>query len=234
MNQASFARTIARGRAPRRVALVAVGLLGLVPGGAARAERIPLRVPVESQGYERIAWREGVAVFKHRTSNVIKLAAEARFEASPERVERVLLDYRGQIGVIARLSESHIQARGANWLRVYQRLNLPVIDDRDFTLRVDWGKDGETRWITYRALPNAAPPPRDGVVRLLHHEGSWQLQPLDGGRATYTRFMVSMSMGGMVPMWMARSGSAKEMPALFTAVRTMLNRSYERRLACSH
>jgi hypothetical protein len=210
---------------------LAMGALLLVSRGqAGHADRVPLSSPFQQHGYEKISERDGVTVFKHRSASEIRLGAEARLAAAPDDVEAALLDYPGQVGQIKRLSESRVLAYGTRWLRVYQRLNLPVIDDRDFTLQVTWGHDRDVRWIDYRAIP-AGPPPRRGVVRVSLHEGSWQLRPLDGGRATLVRFTVRMDMGGWVPRWMVRGSAAKELPALFGSVRGLLARSPERRVA---
>jgi hypothetical protein len=211
--------------------VLSIGAVLLVSRGQlGHADRIPLSSALEQHGYERISGRDGVSVFKHRAAAEIRLGAEARLEAPPDDVQAALLDYPGQVGQIKRLSESRVLAYGSRWLRVYQRLNLPVIDDRDFTLQVTWGRDREVRWIDYRAVP-AGPPARRGVVRVSLHEGSWQLRPLDGGRATFVRFMVRMDMGGWVPRWMVRGSSAKELPALFGSVRGLLARAPERRVA---
>ena len=145
---------------------------------------------------------------------------------------QALLDYRGQVGKIARLSESKVLSRSGNSLLVYQRLNLPVISDRDFNLKVSWWRDGDTTWVAYRAIKRGLPP-RDGVVRVSHHLGSWQLRPINNGRQTLVRFQVSIDLAGWLPRWMARSGSGKEVPELFVAIGDMIRRSTYRSERCS-
>ena len=139
-------------------------------------------------------------------------------------VGEALLDYRGQIGVIKRLTESRILAQGKGWLRVYQRLNLPVIDDRDYTLDVRWWREKEVLVIHFKTTSVGSPGEQKGAVRVPYHEGSWQLRPLDGGRATQARFMTTIDMGGLLPKWLARSGSGKEVPKVLASVNTMVER----------
>jgi len=197
--------------------LVPLGL-ALLPGPA---ERTPLSVPLPSAGFERIRVAGGVTVYKDPHSDIIRLAAESRFPAPPERVLQALLDYRRQVGTIARLSEARVLVRGRGWLEVYQRLNLPVISDRDFTLLVRWGEEPQSglTWVAYHAeSARAGPRERSGVVRVTHHAGSWQLVPVEGGRATFVRFQVSIDLGGWLPKWMARSGAGREVPELFAAL----------------
>ena len=98
---------------------------------------------------------------------------------------------------------------------MYQRLNLPVISDRDFTLVVHWGHEPGTQWVTFDAASAQGPPPRRGIVRVTEHSGSWQLVPVEGGRATFVRFQSRIDFSGSVPRWMVRGGAAKELPNLF-------------------
>ncbi|MBK6847197.1 MAG: hypothetical protein IPG96_06520 [Proteobacteria bacterium] len=193
-------------------------------GPRARAERIPLNVSLSAAGFEQIREQDGVRVYKHATSDIIRLGAEGRFAAPPDQVLAALLDYPGHVGVIKRVSESRVLQRGADWLLVYQHLNLPVISDRDFTLRVRSGHTGDLRWIEYNAAPQLGPPARSGIVRVTTHHGSWQLRPIEGGRATFARMQTTIDLGGLLPKWLARSGSGKEVPQLFFALRRLLPR----------
>ena len=200
----------------------------------ARAERVPLPVPFTDRGFERIAHRKGVAVYKHKSSSVIKLGADARLSASPREVRRALINYEGQVGVIDRLSEVKVLSRSAKSLRVYQRLNLPVISDRDFNLEVTWWQQGEITHVAYKALPaRQGRKPRAGVVRVTHHYGSWQLRPVNGGRQTHVRFQVAIDLAGWLPKWMAKASSGKEVPDLFVSIDQIIKRSRYRSETCT-
>src|SRR5579862_8411803 len=83
------------------------------------------------------------------------------------------------------LKVNRILARGDGFLDVYQRLDLPVIDDRDFTLHVTWGDDAGVGWMRFATANERGPAPHAGVVRVSQHEGSWRLEPLEGGAATH-------------------------------------------------
>ena len=76
--------------------------LALVPLAhrEARAERVPLTVKLPDKGFEQIARKKGVVVYKHKESDIIRLGAEGRMPASPEEVRAVLLDYEAQRGRI--------------------------------------------------------------------------------------------------------------------------------------
>jgi hypothetical protein len=108
-------------------------------------------------------------------------------------------------------------------LDVYQRLHLPMLDDRDYTMHVTWTRAGDGRQIRFRTINDRCPgPPDKGVVRLAVHEGSWELHPASGGQRTHAVYRFRMELGGHLPMWMARGRAAKDVPALFEAIRNQV------------
>jgi START domain-containing protein len=114
---------------------------------------------------------------------------------------------------MARVAEARILDRGTSSLRVYERLSLPMIDDRDFTLEVRWAAEQSSWFVTYHAV-DAGVAAQEGVVRVEQHDGGWQLHPTaDGG--TRVRFESNLDLGGSVPSWMTRSGAADELPGVF-------------------
>jgi hypothetical protein len=176
----------------------------------------------DARSFDKIKAERGVSVYKHRHSKLIHVGAIGRLPHSPELVQRVLLDYGRQKGRIARVSESRVIERGPNWLLVYQRLNLPVISDRDFVLQVSWGQSGKVRWIRYQAVKHGGPAPRDDAVRLTHHVGTWLLRPVNGGQSTEARLEVRIDLAGWLPRWLARSGAGKELPGVYSDIAGLL------------
>lgn len=198
----------------------------------ATAKPIPLGVDLTQRGFEHIATKNGVKVYKHIKSPIIRLGADGVLQGPIDEVFKTLLDYEGQVGAIDRLSKSQVLLRTKRAMIVYQRLNLPVISDRDFTLRVWWGRTGKVRWIRYRAQPDGLGG-LDGAVHVKVHSGSWQLEALPGGK-TRARFEVLIDMGGWLPRWLAKSGSGKEVPKLFSSIDKLLAKAARRRvLACT-
>jgi hypothetical protein len=201
----------------------AVFVLGSVAmlSPSAWAEKTPLSRSLTSRGFKKIAKKKGVTVYKHPRSAYIRLGAEGQINQPPEKVFKALLDYPNQKSYISRLSQVKVIKRTKKWLIVYQRLNLPVISDRDFTLFVKFGKTGNTRWITYRAVTNRGPKKRSGIVRVTLHRGSWQLKSINGGRSTFARYQMVMDLAGTFPLWLAKRGSGKALPKLFSNVGRM-------------
>jgi hypothetical protein len=173
------------------------------------------------RGYERVGVVRNVALFEHDDPELIMIGAEAKLPAPPSAVRDVLLDYPRHPSVLERVAEATVLEKGDHWLLVYRRLRLPLVDDRDFTIRVTWGEDGGVLWIRYRTSPGG-PPPQAGVVRVTRHLGEWRLFPADDGRATLARYESNIDMGGSLPMSMSRSGAVDELPALFEGMCTLL------------
>ena len=204
------------GRSSRWAVTLGAGLLLLASGTARAAELTPLDVTLESQGFALVGQAHGVKQYKHRSAKIVRIAAEGVIPAPVADVREMVLDYRRQEGKVDRVRHSRVLRQGTGWLNVYQRLQLPVISDRDFTLHVTWGEAKPTQWVIFDAISSEGPPPQRGVVRVTEHSGSWQLKPVEGGRATFARFQTRIDLNGSLPRWLARSGAGKELPTLFS------------------
>lgn len=187
------------------IGLLSILLAALLPGAPA--------------GYELVVSSAGVTVYRHPGVHGVELFAQGDIAAPPLRVQTVLLDYAHHDRFAKNVAESRIVRRDADALWVYQRLNLPVIADRDFTLKVTWGQAGDALWTHFVCDNEQGPPAQKGVVRVVVHEGRWLLTPSADGQATHATYQVRLDLAGTLPDWMARSGTAKEIPALFEGLR---------------
>jgi hypothetical protein len=200
------------------------GLLALAlpliapPSSRAVGDAAPPRIELPRQGFELIAKARGVAVYKNDTSDAVWIGAVGLIPVPPEQVYAALLEYERQVGKIGRVSEATVLSRGPNDFFVYERLNLPVISDRDFVLRVTHGEDVTRRWITYRAVTGRGPGPRQGIVRVVRHDGEWELISTKDGKATLARCEFRINLGGMLPLWMAKAGAGRELPQLYSEI----------------
>jgi hypothetical protein len=172
--------------------------------------------------YHRVAEQHGVTVYKNDHESGIALAAEGDFPAPPDRVIKVLTDYANHPRWNKHLKESRILQRGDDWLVVYERLGLPMIEDRDYTLKVRWGERDGKSWLEFRTDNPAGPAPRGGAVRVSTHEGLWELEPIDGGQRTHARYFFHLDLAGSLPGWMAKGRAGKDVPHLFDQIRDQL------------
>ena len=188
----------------------------------AAAQPSPFAAPLASRGFEEIAKRGNVQVFQNEDSKIIHFAAIGTFDAPPEKVREILLDYSSQVGKIGRLSEAKVISKSARGALVYQRLNLPIVSDRDYVLDVNWGERDGQLWIVHRAITGRGPAAKRGVVRVTEHVGRWRLRPIRGGTATEACFETRINMAGSIPMWMVRNGTARELPRVYSEFSSLL------------
>lgn len=174
--------------------------------------------------YQHVGGAHGVDVFRQMASSNIDLAAEGDIDAPPDQVRAVILDYANANRVTDHVAESRVLSSGERQLTVYQRLKLPVVSDRDFNLRTQWGERGQTLWVRFAVDNSHGQSPRKGIVRLSTLNGSWDLVPIRGGHATHAVYHVQIDLAGSVPRWMVSGGAAKDLPKLFEGLRHELQR----------
>ena len=177
-----------------------------------------------SEGFEPLGERRGVKVHRRQPKAGIELAVEGVLAGSPERVLRVLTDYAAHARWQKRLEEQRILASGDSFVDVYERLDLPVLSDRDFVVHVTWGAEGELRWMRFVAATSGGPPPVDGVVRVTTHSGSWRLEPTSGGTKTYAVYRFHLDLAGSFPSWLGSGRATDELPDLFDNIDAELPR----------
>jgi hypothetical protein len=172
--------------------------------GAASSGRAPASASaLASEGFTFLGEEKGIRVHRREKRAGVEFAAETNFAATPEQVRRALLDYPNQHKWHTHLEENKILSRGADSLLVYQRLDLPVIDDRDYTLQVTWGAEGPILWTRFAVANERGPKPVDGVVRVTAHAGAWRLEP-DGGKGTRAVYRFHLDVAGSVPAWLGK------------------------------
>jgi len=174
------------------------------------------------EGFALIGEDKGVKVYRREKRPGIELAAEADIAATPERVRRVLIDYPSHQRWQKHLKENRVLARGDGFLDVYQRLDLPLIDDRDFTLHVTWGDEGGLLWMRFAAANERGPAPVKGVVRVTQHEGGWRLEPTGRGTGTHAVYRFYLDLAGSFPAWMGKGQATSDLPELFVNINKQL------------
>jgi hypothetical protein len=150
-------------------------------------------------------------------SAAVALLASAVVDAPPDDLLDLLVDYEWRQKYLPELVENRLLARGDQWKLLYHRVKPPILSERDYTLRVTWGKSGSIRWSRFQLANERGPAARGGVVRIPKHEGTRSLQPL--GRGTRIEYRLAIDFSGRVPGWLLRSRIAKSIPDLFQAIR---------------
>jgi hypothetical protein len=180
---------------------------------------LPLALHGGLVGFTHVGNKSGVDVYRQMSSPVIDLVAEGDIEAPPSVVRDIILDYENAPAITDHVTESRVLSRNQRELFVYQRMALPVISDRDFTLHTVWGARAERLWIRSAVDSGTGPATRDGIVRLSVLNGSWELVPVRDGTATHAVYQLQLDLAGSVPRWMVSGGAVKSLPALFDGIR---------------
>lgn len=216
---------------PPRIPVIVEPLTGIAEGTAQVQDPTPSLPPIvtppqpagspgpasalTAEGFESLGEQRHIRVFRRQVRQGVELAAEGTLGGSPARVLAVLIDYPSHRRWQKHLKEQRILARGDSYLDVYERLDLPVLDDRDFVVHVTWGSEGDLRWMRFVAAISGGPPPVPDVVRVIAHSGSWRLEPVDGGQRTRAVYRFHIDLAGSFPMWLGSGQATNDLPDLF-------------------
>lgn len=158
--------------------------------------------------------REGSALKEFKTVGVIDAPAGA--------VYAVLSDVEAYPGFMPYTTECSVLKRTGDCTIAYQRLALPMVSDRDYTLRSEHSKtpgpNGPIYRIQWEPANDLGPPEKLGVERVKICEGGWLIEP-NGTGATSATYVIYTDSGGAIPAVIANSGSRMAIRKMFAAIR---------------
>ncbi|HYO55993.1 SRPBCC family protein, partial [Archangium sp.] len=136
--------------------------------------------------------------------------AEGVLDVGIQDIQSALRDHENFRHWMPYVTESRVLSSGPDGTRVtYTRLNLPIISNRDFVLRVEdeqvLAEDGTGVFRQKWTPDNQALPARNGVVRLRHNEGSWHFTPRGEGKSHFV-YRFTVEPGGSIPGFLAGLG----------------------------
>ena len=172
----------------------------------------------------QVADKDGVVICsrRHAGSALKEFRSIGEIDAPSSAVFAVLDDPEAYPRFMPYTSECRILQRMKNGLITYQRLDLPLVSDRDYTLRSEYSKkpgpDGPIYRIQWRPANDLGPAPQAGVERVKICEGSWLMEPT-GDETTRLTYSVYSGTGGAIPAFLANSGSQIAIRKIFEAIR---------------
>jgi hypothetical protein len=162
-----------------------------VLGRSARAEEAWQPVFVkEGVRYDRRAV-PGSRFFEHRAVFTLPHPAETVVDAIWTLWERGSIDHAGSRDYVRRTDEEIV---------VHDRIQTPVVHDREVTLRLV--KLLHPLGLRFESRNDLGPPPAPGNVLLPVVRGEWIMEPVDVG--TLVRFTCYSEPGGSVPAFLVR------------------------------
>lgn len=150
-------------------------------------------------------------------SDVKEVRAVGEVDAPPERVYQVITDFEHYAEFMPYLEDSKVIKRSDDEVVTWAIMNAPMVSRRDWIVRVKL--DPKNKLGTTWTLATEGPPPSDRAVRLKVNDGSWTLEPLDGGKRTRCTYYLYTDPGGSIPTWIANKANTMALPDLFEAVR---------------
>jgi len=194
------------------------------PPSAKAAAPKPARSTDPADGWTQESAGKDVAIHSRPRagSSVKEFRAVGVIDAVPAAVFAVLDDSEAYPSFMPYTSECRVLKREKDTVLAYQRLDIPVVSDRDYTLRSKhqrWiGPDGPIYWIRWEPANDLGPAEKPGVLRVNICEGGWLLEPAETGgtRAIYTIYTDS---GGTIPPMLANNGSRVAIRKVFDAIR---------------
>lgn len=194
-----------------KLALLPMALLLLVPPSFAGA----------ADGWRRIGGDNGLTVFERDVAGgVPEVKVEGRIDAPPETVLAVLADVGAYKDTMPYTEVSQLVKREGNRVWLYSVVDPPLASRRDYCVEItlEEGPNG-TLGTEWKPANDLAPPEKKGVVRVQVNDGSWHLEPTDGGKATWATYTLHVDPGGKLPKWIIEKTNRKSVPDAFQAVR---------------
>jgi len=163
--------------------------------------------------YERV--RKGSALREFKAVGVMAVP--------PAVIKRVIDDVDQYPRFMPYVIEARVISRDGANLVSYQRISPPFVSDRDYTVRVSCetrtGAGGTCFCNRWQAANELGPAEKSGVSRVKITEGSWLLEPEDGGRRTRATYHIYSDSGGSLPISITNAASRSAIPKLFESIR---------------
>jgi ribosome-associated toxin RatA of RatAB toxin-antitoxin module len=177
--------------------------------------------------WQEVAEDDGITVWAREVpdSNIREVKAEAIVNAPAERVWAVLADTQAYPEFMPYVLETKILGKHETGHFEYQRIDPPVVDMRDYAVRVVLEADPAAGKFKRSWSPanDKAPPLMDGVVRVQVNQGSWTIESV-GSKQAHVEYYLYTDPGGAIPGWLANKANNTSVPTLMRAVR---NRSID-------
>lgn len=166
-------------------------------------------------------------VVKNRTrdgSPIKEIWAEGDVDAGVLDIQSALMDPESFHKFMPSVrSAKHVGAAEADGsFYVYTQLDLPVIQSRDYAVRI-WvdesvKPDGTGAFRQHwKAVPNKVKED-DGYIRVKVNDGSWHITPIGDGTKSHVIYKFATDPGGMIPGWAKNMGNKKASVDVLNAV----------------
>jgi len=166
---------------------------------------------------------DGIVVYTRSVplSDIKEAKATCSIRASSLRVYSVIMDHTTYENISEYIQTTEfIPSNEKNVWYIYQRLDLPIVSDRDYTLRYRSVENKQQNYyqVLWEIANNKGPDKQKDVIRITTCSGSLMIQPeaRDTTRITYTLYT---DPGGYIPDWLANIANQRSIPRLIRAIK---------------
>jgi hypothetical protein len=174
--------------------------------------------------WKQVGSQDGVAISSrsHAEATLEEFRAVGEIDAAPAAVFAIVNNPEEYPRFMPYTSECRVLHRFDHGIVAYQRLDLPLVSDRDYTLRSVYSKTAGPAGATYRIhweqANDLGPAPRPGVTRVKFCQGSWVIEPGTTGKSRVTYTVCSGAVESL-PAFVAEAGSKLAIHKIFEAIR---------------
>jgi hypothetical protein len=168
--------------------------------------------------------KDGIVIYARMAPNsgIKELKANCVMDAPPLNVWQAIMDkdtYKDSSKYV--VVDKVYRTNNENIWYNYQLVATPMFAKRDYTLRYESYKDpGKMHYrLEWRTARDFGPPLEKGVVRLIVCDGSFIIEPHDGGKKSFITYWVCVDPGGLVPAWAANLVNRSSLPDFIRSVR---------------
>lgn len=170
---------------------------------------LALPAMARAEGWEKLSEKDGVLVERRSVpgSAYFEVRATGRCPLPPAVVYATLWKHDEYMQFMPHLKSLQILKDEGNYRFVYEQVSMPVVADRDYTVRLTKLVDPEsqTYQTVFESATDVGPPENSKFVRVHKIKGSWTLTPLDGGKASSLTYLAYSEPGGSLPTWLVNS-----------------------------
>jgi Polyketide cyclase / dehydrase and lipid transport len=211
---------VRKGTTAVSVACVLSGLANLAGSSPASAD---------STDWVQLTKNDSLAIFArpHAGCLIKEIRAVGPIDAPNWVVKNVIDGVEDYPSFMPYTTKTTVIERKLNQIISYFRLDPPFIGARDITVSVSSQtqkhEDGTTSYqLHWEPVNSLGPSPSPGVIRITLDQGSWSLEPADGGKKTMATYTILTDAGGGLPAFVINFANRQGVENLFSAIRKQI------------
>jgi hypothetical protein len=186
----------------------------------------------DNSDWVQLSKNDSLAIFErpHPGCPVKELRAVGAIDAPNWVVKNLIDGVEDYPSFMPYTTKTKIIERKLNQIISYLRLDPPLVGARDVTVSVSSEiqkrEDGTTSYqVHWEPVNSMGPSPSPGVTRITLDQGSWKLEPTEGGKKTIATYTILTDAGGGLPAFVINFANRQGVENLFSAIRRQVGQT---------